>query len=135
MRKVITFVITILFCVTLCSCAQEDPLSALSTLDYSSFSLEDYEIAIKTFPTDRNVGKIATTEEAVAAAKQVWEEEYGEMNGKPYDIYADSTLKILYDESAKCWHVWLEYNRPDALWSAPHTIINENGDVLALWLG
>lgn len=100
----------------------------------NSFSLEEYSWAIEQFPSNKKVGSISNSEEAVACARLLWDDEYGSVDGVQFDIYKDTVMNVKYDSDSGCWLVFLSMTRTDVLGSVPFAIIHEDGEVLALWL-
>ncbi|MGM9602101.1 MAG: hypothetical protein ACI3W5_11065 [Faecousia sp.] len=99
-----------------------------------SFSLKEYSWAIEQYPSDKKVGSISNSEEAIASAKSLWDDEYGNFNGKHFDLYIDREINVKYDSGSGCWLVYLSTTRTDILAEFPYAIIHKDGDVRALWL-
>lgn len=100
----------------------------------TSFSLKEYSWAVEQYPSDKKVGSISNSEEAIASAKSLWDDEYGNIHGVHSDLYSDTETNVKYDSGSGCWLIYLSTTRTDILASFPYAIIHEDGDVLALWM-
>ena len=90
-----------------------------------SFSMTNYQWEIQTFSTDQNVGEVNDKNTAIEKSKSLWIEKYSA------DI-PNRKIKVAYDEKEESWHVY-SVSPPNTLGGVLHTIIQKNGDVLAVW--
>ena len=86
---------------------------------------------IEQFPYEGNVGPVPDAETAVAKAIELWQKEYGEINGKSYDPTRGCPISVGYDQEKDCWAVNGTLP-PNAMGSVPFAIIQSDGTVLAL---
>ena len=93
--------------------------------------IADYQRVIERFPYEGNVGPVADVETAVARAKELWLEEYGVINGKPYDPTGGRPIKVGYDAEYDCWVV-IGTLPKNAFGVVPFAIIQSDGTVLAM---
>ena len=93
-----------------------------------SFSLADYQWAIYTDAYESTIDPIPDANGAVAAAKELWQEEYGES----YDQTYGRPVEVFYDAAQECW--LLKGAIPEwVLGAVPCALIRSDGTVLALW--
>ena len=93
--------------------------------------IADYQRVIERFPYEGNVGPVPDAETAVARAKELWLEEYGVINGKPYDPTGGRPIKVGYDAEHDCWVV-IGTLPKNAFGAVPVAIIQGDGTVLAV---
>ena len=93
--------------------------------------IADYQRVIERFPYEGNVGPVPDAVTAVARAKELWLEEYGVINGKPYDPTGGRPIKVGYDAEHDCWVV-IGTLPKNAFGAVPVAIIQGDGTVLAV---
>lgn len=96
-----------------------------NTPKVKTFCLTEYQWEIQTFSTDRNVGEVNDKNIAIKNAKSLWLEKYS------VDI-PKTKIEVAYDSKEECWHVYSTQS-PNVLGGVLHTIIQKNGEVLAVW--
>lgn len=109
---------------------RSDVVEILTTT--GEFSLSDYEEFIELFPCDKVVEPIQGRQDAKTKGLNLIMEEFGELNGKPYDPLKYSKLATYYDSETECWLIQ-GLSHPELTSEEPGVIIRQNGDVLAIF--
>lgn len=110
-------------------------------VEVKNFDMTEFKWEIEHYPLDKNVGQVNNRNVAIEQSKTLWSDwskQYGLDDGKTYqDIYKEfikpSKFEVAYDSKEKCWHVYGIF-RPNILGGIPHSIIRENGEVIAVWV-
>lgn len=105
------------------------------------FVLTEYQWEIEHYPLDKNVGQVDDKYAAIEKAMPLWlewSEKYGFDDGQTYqDIYEKfikrREFEVAYDSKEKCWHIYGTF-QPNTFGGIPHSIIRENGEVIAVWV-
>ena len=137
MKKCIVFVIiTLLVFLTACEenkqhkYNQEDLYT--QTYETEDFDLQSFingnEIETGNFG---NVGQTDDAKTAVDNAKALWDEKFGTVDGRYYDVTEGRKVNICYDKNEACWLLYGTLPE-DTFGSTPVAIIRSNGDVLAV---
>ena len=98
------------------------------------FDVLEYQWEIENFSFEKNVGQIDDADTAIEKAKDLWSENYSTVNNQPYDPIKKRKIEVFFDQHNDCWLVktTLPSNTKGAV---PHTIIEKDGTVLAVWMG
>lgn len=110
-------------------------------IEVKRFDLIEFQWEIEHYPLDKNVGLVDDENIAIEKAKNLWlewSEKYGLDDGQTYQYINKKFIKrrnfeVAYDSKEKCWHIYGTF-QPNTLGGVPHSIIRENGDVMAVWV-
>lgn len=107
-----------------------------------TFDMADYQNEIGFFASDKNVGPITDEETAIEKAKVLWREEFGSVNGEPYDPIKDKKIEAFFDSKNDCWLIKTLPPEPEeesggyikiTLGGGLYAIIQNDGAVVAVW--
>ena len=97
-----------------------------------NFNLTTYQREIETFPSDKNVGPVNDAITAIKKAKELWLEEFSEIDGKPYNPINGREIVVAYNHENEIWCVNGTLPR-NHIGSVPHALIKKDGKVLAVF--
>jgi hypothetical protein len=105
------------------------------------FNLDDYKNEQIMFSTNYSGDAIDCAETAVKTAEKFWEAEFGYVTGKYKNPNPGKSVQVYYDASTNCWLITGTLPRGEtnkdiaACYHLPKILIQEDGTVLALWMG
>ena len=125
-------VLIVFFILTGCSGSNNQGAASLRYIQAGSFSLSDYQWELTNCTYSKSLSAIGDAGAAAVAATELWQAEYGTMNGEEYDPTLGRPVKVFYDGQQDCYLV--TGTLPDwVLGSVPCALITGEGTVLALW--
>lgn len=107
-----------------------------------TFDMADYQNEIGFFASDKNVGRVDNEDTAIEKAKVLWREEFGSVNGEPYDPIKDKNIEAFFDSENNSWLIKTIPAEAEeesggyikiTLGGGLYAIIQNDGAVVAVW--
>lgn len=127
MKKSFLAVLLLLMIGLLVSC------SSRNVSEYESFDIKEYENFIEDFKTNGKVNSINNTNDAKIASKAIWKETFDNIGFEDFfntDLFCEYSYH--FDENSDIWLIHRQVDLFD-FGSGMNAVINQNGDVIAVW--
>lgn len=103
-----------------------------ASLTVYQFCLDEWRETYPEFSCNINVGVVTNPFTAVEKAEEIWSQKLS--FSQEMDLCAETHRVVYYDIENKCW--WVHAVLPNNLLGVvPNVLIEENGNVLAVWIG